>query len=84
MSGAAFGQSYVCGERDRMVETLKRKYDELPVSFAVVTNGNLLEVLTSQDGETWSLIVTKPDGTACLLSTGENWRKLEPQWGEGS
>ena len=42
-------------------------------------NGKLVEVLTNASGETWSIIITSPQGVSCLVATGEGWRKLEPQ-----
>ena len=34
-------------------------------------------VLTSDDGSTWTIIVSMPNGTSCLLAAGENWQPVE-------
>ena len=36
-----------------------------------------MEVLTSPDGGTWTIIVTTPQGFACLVAAGEGWHPLE-------
>lgn len=32
----------------------------------------------SEDGETWTVIVTTPDKIACLVASGEGWRQIKP------
>ena len=36
--------------------------------------GALVEVLTTEDGNTWSILLTNPDGVSCLVASGEGWR----------
>lgn len=64
----------VCGERDLVVERLAKKYGEVPVAVAITDKGGLVEVLTSDGGDTWTIIVTTPDSTSCLVAAGEGWR----------
>ena len=63
-----------CGQRDKIVEWLSVKYKEAPIATGVSSNGRLVEVLTTQDGDTWTLIVTTPDGNSCLIASGQGWR----------
>ncbi len=76
MSNAAAAQS-VCGPRNEVVDQLAKKYQELPVAIGVTSLGGLVEVLTSGDGSTWTIIVSLPDGTACMVAAGEGWRTME-------
>jgi hypothetical protein len=38
-----------------------------------------VEVLSTGDGETWSIIITSPKGMSCLVAAGEGWRMFEGQ-----
>ena len=63
-----------CGQRDKLFEWLAEKYKEAPIATGVSNNGRLIEVLSTHDGETWTLIVTSPDGNSCLIASGQGWR----------
>ena len=48
----------------------------MPKGVGVTDAGNLLEVLSANDGSAWSIIVTTPEGMTCLVATGEAWREV--------
>ena len=60
-----------------MLSHLAKKYGEAPVAVGLTNKGALVEVLTSSDGKTWTIIVSSPGGMSCLGEAGENWRALE-------
>ncbi len=66
-----------CGDRKAVVDHLSRVYSEAPKAAGVTGSGALVElyVAPTRPGKysTWSLIVTLPDGRACLLIAGEGW-----------
>ena len=62
----------VCGMRQSFVEQLANRYQEEPAALGMIDNGNVLEVLTSPDGS-WTILVTMPNGQACLVTSGEGW-----------
>ena len=66
-----------CDTRDGVLTHLANKYDEAPIAVGVTTKGGLIEVLTSGDGRTWTIIVTFPNGTSCMVAAGEGWRNVE-------
>jgi len=68
-----------CNSRETVLELLSQKYSEAPVAVGVANNGGLVEVLSAGDGGTWSIIVTSPKGTSCLVAAGEGWRMFEEQ-----
>ncbi|MEK9661835.1 MAG: hypothetical protein VW644_08900 [Alphaproteobacteria bacterium] len=47
--------------------------------MGLAANGSVLEVLTSNAGESWSILVTMPTGQTSLIASGENWEKVAPQ-----
>lgn len=65
--------SPICGTRAELVGKLKNHYSERPVASGLATNGGILEVLTSPTGNSWTIVLTMPNGTSCLIATGENW-----------
>jgi len=58
---------------------LAKKYQERRVAVGVTSAGGLVEVLTSADGGTWTILVTAPNGQSCIVSAGEGWRVVTPQ-----
>ena len=66
-----------CDQRDSVLEVLAQKYKESPVALGVTHNGGLVEVLSTGNGTTWSIIVTTPQGMSCLVAAGEGWRAME-------
>jgi hypothetical protein len=36
-------------------------------------NNTLLEVYASEETGTWTILVTRPDGVACLIAAGQMW-----------
>ena len=44
--------------------------------MGVAKNGGLVEVLTSGAGSTFTIILTRPDGTTCMIAAGQGWESL--------
>ena len=76
---AAAGTIY-CGARPDVVALLASDFREQPSSVAVTGDGQLLEVLTSEENATWSIVLTDSRGQSCIVATGEGWqdRKVDP------
>src|SRR3546814_11647898 len=67
-----------CDQRDSVLQVLQQKYKEQPVALGVTHNGGLVEVLTTGNGNTWSIIVTTPQGLSCRVPAREG-RKARQQ-----
>ncbi len=77
--------SAACAPRATALAHLAKKYGEAPVAIGVTNKGGLVEVLTTDDGNTWTIIVTLPNGTSCMVAAGEGWRVVERKpVGEGT
>jgi hypothetical protein len=59
--------------RDDVVRLLADRFAEAPVALGIAANGALVELFTSRDGATWTIIVTYPDGLSYLLASGRHW-----------
>lgn len=75
-SSESTAQQAPCNERDNVLGHLAKKYREVPVAVGVTNRGGLVEVLSTSDGKTWTIIVSSPSGQACMVAAGEGWRAL--------
>jgi hypothetical protein len=66
-----------CNQREDVIGHLAKKYGEAPVALGVTNKGGLVEVLTTGDGNTWTIIVSQPNGTSCMVAAGEGWRTMD-------
>ncbi len=64
-----------CEARTSLVAKLDKGFGELPAAIGLASTGNVLEVLISADG-TWTILITRPDGLACIAAAGEHWQML--------
>lgn len=74
----------VCQARAALVAELARQFGEAPVARGVAANGRLVEVLASEDGRSWTLIVTWPTGESCPVAAGEGWEVYPVKRGRAS
>ncbi len=64
-----------CGERGEIVKMLTEKYREQPRAIAIASQTNLLEVYSSTSGS-WTILVTKPRGSSCIIAAGQSWEDI--------
>jgi hypothetical protein len=64
----------VCGQRSDLLAALADQYHEEPVGIGLASNGGLIELLTDEAGKTWTLIITAPNGSSCVLAEGQDWQ----------
>ena len=62
--------------RDKIIEELKTRYAEKPVSRGLASGGQMVEVFSSPEGDTWTLLLTAPDGISCMMAEGQGWSSL--------
>ena len=70
-------QAQQCDLRTKVLGHLAQKYKEAPIGSGVTSSGGIVEVLTTGDGDTWTIIRSDPNGTSCLIAAGEGWRNLQ-------
>tara|TARA_R110002074_G_scaffold207297_1_gene375872 strand:+ start:181 stop:549 length:369 start_codon:yes stop_codon:yes gene_type:complete len=63
----------VCFERTALLKHLNGKFEEAPVAAGLAANGSMLEVFSSPDGVTWTIVLTQPNGATCVMASGESW-----------
>ncbi|MBO89716.1 MAG: hypothetical protein CMP14_09365 [Rickettsiales bacterium] len=79
-SNALSIETQQCEQRRTVLQYLSNEYSEKPVAMGVAENGGLIEVLSSQKGNTFTIIVTSPEGETCMVAAGEDWQGLIRQF----
>jgi hypothetical protein len=46
------------------------------VAFGLQSNGNLLQVYSSEEKGTWTVVSTTPTGMSCIVAAGKRWESL--------
>jgi hypothetical protein len=64
-----------CGPHEQLVKVLADQYKEDPVGIGLAQPGQVLEVFASSNGS-WTMVMTMPDGKACLIAAGDNWEMV--------
>ena len=64
----------LCAERGELIKSLEDRYSEKPYSRGVSGTGTVLELLKSDD-QSFTLLMTHPNGMSCVVATGNNWEK---------
>jgi len=66
----------MCSSYDKFSAFLSGKYKESPRAVGLVANKRVMQIYVSEKG-TWSILMTSPQGTSCLIAAGDNWEKLK-------
>jgi len=66
-----------CGPHDDVKAGLARNYSERPVAIGLAANNTLMGLYASDSGS-WTLTVTMPDGTTCLVASGQGFEAVAP------
>ncbi len=61
-----------CGDHGRIVGHLDRAYKEARSGIGLGSNGAVVELYTARTGS-WTLLITKPGATTCVIGSGEAW-----------
>ena len=73
---APSNQRVPCHNAIEIARQLSSKYDEAPVAFGLQSNGNLLQVYSSSEKDTWTVVSTTPTGVSCIVAAGKRWESL--------
>jgi hypothetical protein len=65
-----------CHSHADLAAMLNQKYSEAPNALGVQANGHLVEVFASNDGTSWTIVITRPDGVSRIVAVGEDWETL--------
>ncbi len=63
-----------CAARDTVVEKLESGYGEVFGGGGLQNSTRIFEVWFSEEKGTWTILMTRADGTSCIMASGTNWR----------
>ncbi|MEC9432819.1 MAG: hypothetical protein VYD87_07920 [Pseudomonadota bacterium] len=63
----------MCGERRQVVSRLAEKYGETRRGYGLQQGAAVVEVFASGSTGSWTILLSTPNGLACLLAAGQNW-----------
>lgn len=70
-----------CAPRDAIVEKLKEKYGEDQRGLGLGGKKSVIELWSSEKTGTWTIVMTRPNGTTCIVAAGDAWLEAPPTEG---
>ncbi len=68
---------FACGPRNKVLNHLFMKFNEVPKAVAITGTGLLIELFVSKNNKTWTILTTRPGTrTSCVIFAGDNWKEL--------
>ena len=64
-----------CAPRDVVTERLNLTYGETFGGGGLQGSDSVFEVWVSEEEGTWTILMTRADGTSCVMAAGTDWRK---------
>lgn len=64
-----------CDSREAVTGLLAERYSETRPAVGIAGQGAVMELYAAETG-TWSITMTLPDGTMCLMASGSNYETV--------
>ncbi|HRO12324.1 hypothetical protein [Amaricoccus sp.] len=71
----ANAEETTCADRTRVVQRLQDRFGETLRSLGLNRDNGIVEVYSSEETGTWTILMTRPDGITCLLAAGQLWEQ---------
>lgn len=68
-----------CGPRAALLAELSAKYNETRRGIGVAANNQVMELFASAESGSWTITVTLPEGTTCLVASGQNFEAISEE-----
>ena len=65
-----------CAPREDAVAYLAQEYGESRQGIGLSSDGMVMEMFSSRETGTWTITVTRPDGTTCMIASGVGYEGL--------
>lgn len=63
----------LCAQRTVIVEKLKNGFHESYQGAGLQNATSLVEIWSSDETGSWTMLLSKADGTSCIIASGMNW-----------
>ena len=64
----------ICADRNIIVERLKSGFHESYQGAGLQSTTSLIEIWSSDETGSWTMLLSKADGTSCVIASGVNWQ----------
>lgn len=72
--GAIAAEARNCAPYAALKSALEKRFKEHRDARGLSSDGRLVEVFVGPNGS-WTILITDPDGLACIAAAGEGWQK---------
>ena len=66
-----------CANRSEMVEKLNARFGESRQSIGLTPGGQALEIFAHAETGTWTILLTLPNGTSCMMASGHAYQAIK-------
>ncbi len=73
---AGLAQSAQCAARDTVMAHLADKYGETRRGIGLAGQGAVMEVYAADATGTWTILMTLPNGTSCMIASGQGYETV--------
>ncbi|KNG93625.1 hypothetical protein [Pseudaestuariivita atlantica] len=70
---AVEAQTGGCKLRDSLTSELETRYGEQITGAGLRSKDAMIELWQSPETGSWTMLMTRPDGTACIIAHGTDW-----------
>jgi len=67
-----------CAPREALVARLTSEYAETLTARGLQNGAALIEVWSSEERGSFTILLTRPDGISCVMSAGTHWMMEKP------
>jgi hypothetical protein len=73
---AGFAQGAQCAARDTVMAHLTDTYGETRRGIGLAGQGAVMEVFAADATGTWTILMTLPNGTSCMIASGQGYEAV--------
>jgi hypothetical protein len=74
-AAAAAESRQACAKRALVVQKLEERFGETLRSLGLHRDDGVVEIYSSEETGTWTILMTHPDGMSCLIAAGQRWEQ---------
>ena len=72
----AGAQQLLCLSHDEVVAQLDKKFAEQAAGRGLAKGGKAMFGLFVSETGSWTMVTSKPNGTSCIVASGDSWHEL--------
>ncbi len=63
-----------CAKRTMIIERLESRFHETYQGAGLQSTERLIEIWSSEETGTWTMLLSRADGISCIIASGQNWQ----------